>query len=137
MPDRTMIITLPEPLYQHLLSRAEHAGRSLEDEVTELLSTSVIDSDQLDPELEDQLASMALLDDQSLWRAARNRLAADVTARLETLNLKAQDEGLTDAEAQESAALIRRYERGMLVRAEAAYLLKQRGHDVDPLRERP
>ena len=79
---------------------------------------------------------MALLDDESLWRAAGNRLAADVVEHLEALHLKAQDEGLTDAEAQEAAALTRRYERGMLVRAEAAYLLKQRGHDVGGLIER-
>lgn len=137
MPDRTMMITLPEPLYQHLLSRAEYAGRSLEDEVARLLRTMVTDSDELAPEIEDELASMALLDDESLWRAAQNRLAADVAERLETLNLKAQDEGLTEAEAQESAALTRRYERGMLVRAEAVYLLKQRGHDVDRLRQGP
>src|SRR5262245_6780782 len=131
MPALTLTISLPEPLYERLRSRAERAGRSLEAEVAEVLAATVAESELLEPELEEELASMALLDDESLWRAAGNRLAADAVERLETLHLKAQDEGLSDAETQEAAALTRRYERGMLVRAEALYLLKQRGHHVE------
>jgi hypothetical protein len=42
-------------------------------------------------------------------------------------------QGLTEAEVQEAATLLRQYERVMLVRAHAAALLKQRGHDVSSL----
>jgi hypothetical protein len=38
--------------------------------------------------------------------------------------------GLTEQQEREAAALIRQYERAMLIRAQAAALLKQRGHDV-------
>jgi plasmid stability protein len=137
MPALTLTISLPESLYEHLLSRAERAGRSLEDEVAELLAATVADAEPLAPELEEELASMALLDDESLWRAARSHLAADAVEHLEALHLKAQDEGLTETEDREAAALTHRYERGMLVRAEAAYLLKQRGYDVNGLLDRP
>ncbi len=37
------------------------------------------------------------------------------------------------AEAETLARLVRQYERYMLVRAEAAAILRERGHDVTPL----
>jgi len=46
------------------------------------------------------------------------------------LHLKRQREGLTATEAAEAAGLTRQYERVMLVRARAAALLRERGHDV-------
>jgi hypothetical protein len=49
---------------------------------------------------------------------------------MEDLHLKRQREGLTDAEAKTLDGLVRQYERTMLVRAQAAALLKARGHDV-------
>jgi plasmid stability protein len=137
MPALTLTISLPEPLYERLRDRAQRSGRSIEAEVTDVLAATVADAEPLTPELEEELASMALLDDESLWRAARNRLAAETVERLESLHYKAQDEGLTDTEAQEAATLTRRYERGVLVRAEAAFLLKQRGHDVEGLLKQP
>jgi uncharacterized protein YnzC (UPF0291/DUF896 family) len=76
---------------------------------------------------------MGVLDDAELWRAARSRLAAEDAERFEELNAKRQREGLTSDEDRESAALVRRYERAMLVRAQAAALLKERGHDVSSL----
>jgi hypothetical protein len=57
-------------------------------------------------------------------------MAADAAEELERLHDKRQREGLTDSEAQAAAALTRQYERIMLVRAEAAALLMDRGRDV-------
>jgi hypothetical protein len=58
---------------------------------------------------------------------------AKAAAELEALHLKRQREGLTDVETQTLARLVRQYERAMLVRAQAAALLKQRGYDVAEL----
>jgi uncharacterized protein YnzC (UPF0291/DUF896 family) len=77
--------------------------------------------------------TLALLDDSSLWQAARTRLFAAASARLETLHHKRQREGLTAQEEQKRATLVRHYERAMLVRAQATALLKARGHDVTSL----
>jgi hypothetical protein len=63
----------------------------------------------------------------------QTHLPADAAARLEELHLKRQREGLTEQQENEAAALIRQYERVMLIRAQAAALLKQRGHDVTGL----
>jgi len=59
----------------------------------------------------------ATLDDAVLWRAAQTQLPANVAARLEELHLKRQREGLTGQQESEAAALIRQYERAMLIRA--------------------
>jgi hypothetical protein len=52
---------------------------------------------------------------------------------METLHIKRQSEGLSAVEEQTLSGLVFRYERSMLVRAQAAALLKARGHDVSSL----
>jgi hypothetical protein len=90
-------------------------------------------ADDLPADLTEAISPLALLDDAELWRAARSRLADETAAQLEDLHLKRQRDGLTPAEEQTLAGLVRQYERVMLVRAQAAALLKQRGHDVTEL----
>ena len=89
--------------------------------------------EELSPELEEAVASLSLLDDEALWRAARNRVPEDAVAGLEHLNRKRQAEGLSSSEAEQQAALVRQHERTLLIRAEAAALLRERGHDVSSL----
>jgi hypothetical protein len=52
---------------------------------------------------------------------------------LEELHLKKQREELTARETQTTKTLLRRYERFMLVRAQAAAILQERGHDISGL----
>ena len=49
---------------------------------------------------------------------------------LEDLHGKQRDQGLSGDEDATRAKLIHEYERAMLIRAQAAKLLKDRGHDV-------
>ncbi len=46
-------------------------------------------------------------------------------------------DGLTDTESQELRSLVRLFERCLLVRAQGSALLKQRGHDVSGLLDKP
>jgi plasmid stability protein len=124
---------LPESLYQRLKQRADQARHSVEDELIGVLATAVPVADELPPDLAEAVSSLATLDDESLWDAARNRLPVEATEQLEDLNFKRQREGLTASEAEEAGVLLRRSERVMLVRARAAAMLKQRGHDVSVL----
>lgn len=133
MTVQIVTLQLPVPLYQRLKARAEQAQRSVEDEVLDVLATSVPVADELPTDLEEALLPLALLDDAALWRAARSTFSADTARQLEVLHLKRQREGLTETEAEMVAALVRQYERAMLVRAQATALLKQRGHDVSSL----
>jgi plasmid stability protein len=130
---QSVTVRLPEPLYRQLQRRAQQTRRTVEDELVELVTSAVPLDEELPPDLAEAIASMGVLDDAELWRAARSRLAAEDAERFEELNAKRQREGLTSDEDRESAALVRRYERAMLVRAQAAALLKERGHDVSSL----
>jgi hypothetical protein len=103
----------------------------------EILSTAVPLTSELPGDLEEAISPLAVLDDEALWRAARSRLAPEDATRLEELHHKREREGLSEDESQVLAGLLRQYERAMLVRAQAAALLRQRGHDVSVLVEAP
>jgi plasmid stability protein len=137
MTIQRVTLELPELLYQRLKDRAVQAHRTVEDEMLDVLATSVPIADELPADLDQAISPLVLLDDQALWRAARGTLPSDVAQRLEELHLKRQREGLTADEAQTVATLVRQYERAMLVRAQAAALLKQRGHDISSLLTTP
>jgi hypothetical protein len=109
----------------------------VEDETLDVLATALPAADELPADLVEAVAPLALLDDQELWRAARSHLAAEAAAQLEELHNKRQREGVTEPQSQQLAALVREYERALLVRARAAALLQQRGHDVTPLFSQP
>ena len=81
----------------------------------------------------DTLTSLGALDDTTLWQLARSRVADENAARLADLGDRRQRVGLSRDELHEAEALIQRHDRVMVVRAEAAALLKQRGHDVSSL----
>jgi plasmid stability protein len=133
MTVQTVTVSLPGSLYEQLRARAEQRQRSVADEVLNVLAAAVPVADRLPEDLEQAISPLALLDDTSLWRAARSRLAPEAAERLEALHMKRQREGLTGTEEQEVANLTSQYERSMLVRAQAAALLKERGHDVSSL----
>ncbi len=135
MSVQPLLLNVPEPLYQHLRDRAGRSHRTVEDETLDVLAEAL--PGPLPQSLEEAVAPLALLDDASLWRAARSRLAEEANACLEELHFKRQQEGLTDAETQSLTALVRQYERALLVRARAAALLKERGHDVAALLASP
>jgi plasmid stability protein len=133
MTTQTLTLNLPEPLYQRLEERARQTHRSVEDTALEVLTTAVPVAEDLSPDLAEAISPLSVLDDTALWQAARSRFPTEAAQQLEALHRKRQREGLTEAEAQTVAALVRHYERSMLVRAQAASLLKQRGHDVSSL----
>ena len=76
---------------------------------------------------------MAYLNDAALWQAARTTMPPEQRNRLATLHDKQQYALLTPEEQAEEQALLTLYRETLLVRAQAAVLLKQRGYDVsDP-----
>jgi plasmid stability protein len=133
MSSQIVTLELPTPLYECLRDRAAQAQRSVEAEARETLASAIQENDALPADLEAAIAPLALLSDAELWQAARTRFPQDAAHQLAELNLKRQREGLTEVEAATTATLLHQYERVMLIRAEAAALLKQRGHDVSSL----
>ncbi len=133
MAARAVTLRLPEPLYDHFSRRAERAHRSLEAELLDAVAGLAADEKELSQEVAQAIADLKLLTVEELWRAARNRLPDTVRARLAALNSKQQREKLTSAEKEELGQLVHQYDWAVLMRAEAARLLKERGHDVSRL----
>jgi plasmid stability protein len=123
-------LNLPAPLYRQVQERAARARHSVEDELIQVVATALPTLDELPQETTEVLAQLRFLDDAELWQAARTRMLPERAEQLEQLNLKQQREGLTSDEQQEREQLLGYYEQTMLVRAQAAVLLQERGHDT-------
>ena len=122
-------VNIPTKLYTRIKRRAAQAQRSVEEEMLEAIAAIPFE-ERLPDELEEVIANLKFSDNESLWRAARRRLPGEVSEQLEQLHLKQQNVGLTETEIETRDHLIQQYEKNMLVRAEAAVLLKQRGFDI-------
>ena len=89
--------------------------------------------EDLAPQLARAVRELRELDDEALWRVARDHLPREAARELEALNHKQQREGLSPSEEEKAARLAEAYERFLLLRAEAAGLLQERGHDISSL----
>jgi hypothetical protein len=94
---------------------------------------SASSEDGLSPELLAAVAAVESLADDDLWHLARKALSPEASRELEALHLKQRDDGLSREEDDRRAKLVQEYERTMLIRAQAARLLKDRGHDISGL----
>lgn len=130
MSAHAITLQLPESLYERLKKRVEWTKRSLEDEVLDAVAFSASAEDELSPELMDAVESLEVLDDDDLWRLAQESMSREASQELEALHFKQRDEGLDETDEAIRAKLIREYERTILIRAQAAHLLKQRGYGV-------
>ncbi len=137
MSTQTLTLHLPDSLYTRLQQRAQQFNRSLEAELLELLNTAVPADESLPDSLAEDVARLEGMDDAKLRQAARSKLSVNEATQLEALHLKRQSEGLTESESTKLAELIGQYERTMVIRACAAVILKQRGHDLSGLAATP
>jgi hypothetical protein len=133
MSAQAVMLHLPTSLYDLLQQRAQETRRSLEAEILAVVASAVRPDDDLPPDLREAIAPLRGLNDEALHRAAMDRFPEEAAARFAELNRKQQREGLSDEESEALDDLRRGYERVMVVRAEAAALLKERGHDVSKL----
>jgi predicted ArsR family transcriptional regulator len=134
MTVQAITLNLPQAVYKQIRQAAEKVGRPVNEVLLEAVA-AVAPVIGTEPEnLRTALAQMAYLNDAALWQAARTTMTAEQRERLETLHDKQQHEGLTPDEQVEEQALLSLYRETLLVRAQAAVLLKQRGYDVsEPL----
>lgn len=135
MAAQAVTVSLPGPLYERLARRATKTHRTVEAEIVDAVATLPEEPDELPADMVEAIAGLHLLDDEDLWRAARQALAPEKAESIEGLHLKRQSEGLSAPEVESLATLMREYTRTLLVRSRAAALLKQRGHDVSGLHQ--
>ena len=136
MTAHAITLHLPETLYKRFQQRAEWTHRSLETELLDAVASAASVEGELSPELIEAIAALDQLGDEELWRLAKEAMSREASQQLESLHLKQRDEGLSQDEDATRAMLIQEYERSMLIRAQAAKLLKDRGHDVSRIRGR-
>ena len=135
---QTFEVTLTNELYQQVKQRAGQANRTVEAEVVaavEALLAADTGEVGLPQPLAEELAQLAFLDDTHLWQVARQVASREKNERMQQLVLKQQAEGLTADEAAEAQHLQHYAHRLMMIRAEAAVLLQQRGFDIKSLRQ--
>jgi hypothetical protein len=130
MSSELLTVAVPENLLTRIRDRARQANRTVEAEVLDVLAGAIRGADELPADLRAALDALDLLDDAALRRAFDSRLSAEASAELEVLTFKERRAGLTPVDESRRRDLIRQYERAMLVRARAAALLRQRGHEV-------
>jgi plasmid stability protein len=130
MTKLSVVIDLPDDIYNKYKHRAELMQRSVEAEIVESVLKSAPSNAELSVELEGLVSQLAFLDNKGLFRLAHSKLAKKETARIESLHFKRQNEGLNEAETQELAELMKRFERWFVLRNEALGILIQRGQDV-------
>jgi hypothetical protein len=133
MASHTITLNLPETVYEQIQQAAETARRPINDVLVEAIAAVAPVVNTASDHLRAALAHMAYLNDAALWQAARTTMLPEQRARLATLHDKQQYTSLTPEEQAEEQALLRLYRETLLVRAQAAVLLKQRGYNVfDP-----
>ena len=133
MAVQAVTVNLPGLLYERLARRATRTHRTVEAELVDVVATLPDAPDELPADMAEAISALHLLDDEELWRAARQSLAAEKATDIEELHLKRQKEGISPSEVESLATLMKEYTRIMLVRSRSAALLKQRGHDVSGL----
>lgn len=135
---QTLELTLTNELYQQVKQRAVQTNRTVQAEVIAaveaLLATDNL-AVELPPTLAEEIAQLPFLDNDHLWQAARKVAPAEKNERIQALVLKQQAEGLTPTEQEEAQQLRFYAHRLMLIRAEAAVLLQQRGFNISTLRQ--
>jgi hypothetical protein len=130
---QTVTVHLPEMLYRQVARRAQRMRRSVEDELVEVVSTAMPTMEALPSDIVDDLEQLTYLTDAEMGEAARTTLPRQSSERMQALVLKRQGASLTAVEERELKRLTHLADRTMLVRAQAAVLLKERGHDIESL----
>lgn len=131
MPGQTIIVTIPDALYERIRETAEASSRSLEEVVAQSIALSLPPlEDDLSPEIRSELAALPLLGDSELWDLATRPMDEEHQAQLEALAELQKYQPLMEDEQATLAQSMDEAHRVMLRKAEVYRLLAKRGHTV-------
>ena len=129
----TVAIDLPDPMVQQLELFAHQRHQSVADVVREWVIKELPVLPTLPDDVEKELSAFADLSDDVLWIVARGTLTTQNQKELASLNRKAEQRTLTQAESKRQEELVAAFDRVLMRRAEAAHQLQLRGYDLsDP-----
>ena len=131
MPVETVTLQIPEIIYQRLVNTARATGRSPEEIILHAIKVGSPPTwDDVPEEFQPDIAALDKLDDNALWQVFHSRKTASDMERYNIL-LEGNSTGtLTEAERLELMALRHEADLFMLRKAQAAVLLRWRGHIV-------
>jgi hypothetical protein len=140
MTFQTVSVNLPEKLYRQVQQRAKGMNRSVADELVVVVEDALFGTEAwvgVPADIATEVAQLRYLDDEHLLRTAQQTVPVEKSERMQALSQKLKNEGLTAPEEEEIRQLQHYAQRVMLIRAEAAVLLQERGFDVAQLRQAP
>jgi len=124
-------LQLPERLYQRLVNTAQATQRSLEAVVVRALEVGAPpDWEDIPAEFQADVAALDCLDDAALWQIALGCKTAAAMRRYDELLDRNQAGKLSHAERLELTQLRQDADRWMICKAQAAVILRWRGHQV-------
>ncbi|BAU14946.1 hypothetical protein LEP3755_55020 [Leptolyngbya sp. NIES-3755] len=130
----SITLQLPDRLYQRLVNTARAIQRPIEDVILHALEVgSPPDWDDVPEEFRADLEALDRLDDTTLWAIVRDRKSAVEMTRYDELLDRNREGTLTEIEHSELVTLRMEADRLMLRKAQAAALLRWRGHLVPQL----
>jgi predicted transcriptional regulator len=126
-------LQLPDHLYQRLIHTAQATHRSLEEVILRAITTgSPPDWDDAPAEFQSDIAALDQLNDEALWEVAHSHKTATELERYDELLERNREQTLTADERLELTALRQESDRFMIRKAQAAALLRWRGHLISP-----
>lgn len=137
MTYQPITVHLPQQLYDLARQRAQAKNRSVETELIEAVATGLTDGGEIDDISDDiatELSQLPFLTDEELWQAAQITIPSETAEQMEWLLWKAKAQGLNKTEQEDADRLQHLGQRTMLVRAEAALLLRSKGYDIARLK---
>jgi hypothetical protein len=131
MSVETVTLQIPKILYQRLVNTANATQRPVEEVILHALQIgSPPEWDDVPEEFQADLAALDKLDENTLWQIANSGKTLAQMERYNTL-LEGNSSGtLTEGERLELMALRHEADLFMLKKAQAAVLLRWRGHRV-------
>lgn len=137
MSARTVVLTVPENLYERLEAQAQLADQPVDKLVLQNLSRNLPPTveEDLPQARRAELAAMAYLSDDALWPIAQSNMNRDKVALYDVL-LDRQATGDLTHEGRQWLTQLRDEEEAFMLRKAHAYaLLKSRGHELPSLTE--
>jgi len=138
MSQQVVTLSIPQPVYEQIRQAAKKKHRSVDELMVEAIAAAASTANISASQMRSDLAQMAYLNDAALWQAARATLSPSQRERMENLHHKKQREGLNAEEQIEAESLEALFRDTLIVKAQAAVLLKQRNYDIsDPTQFAP
>lgn len=123
-----IILKVPEDISARARQIAKTTAQPVEQVLLDYLKTLSTPLPTLPTDVQAELDALKQLSDDALWTIAREQMPDDVQARAHDLMTRNTQGTITDAEYEELQKLVDRGDRLMLRKAEAAGLLRERGH---------